>query len=156
MSLPAHLVLALAPALGLGACASTSGGASGPGAATYARADEVQMEPDDASPSATVRSCFSAKPAPDGAIAYGLEFLFAFGHECSMSGVAAKAGPGVWVDAEHDNGCRLTLAWQDGGWSLSDPDGHCREEYCGARGHLEQRFTAGQREDYDAACGKPQ
>lgn len=121
----------------LTACGST---ASSVKPATYAAANEL-LDPDSDDPdkTITVTNCLSVKPANAGAIEYKFALHFAYDHMCEMGGTARLVKPGVWEDASQ-GGCRLVIENDGKGWSVSDPDNTCRDEWCGARGYIGHSF----------------
>jgi hypothetical protein len=95
-----------------------------------------------------VEDCLSVELASDESkLKYSFSFNFPFDHECSMSGMADKVGPGKWVQefalAGDDAGmCRLEIERDaKGTWTVQDA-ANCREEFCGARGHIGHSFPA--------------
>lgn len=91
----------------------------------------------------TSTDCLSVKWGRQSGIDFSFELIGANGHSCSMSGHAERQGriwryqPDPAATDEAERSCRFELTPRRHTLLLSDPNGTCRQYYCGARAGID-------------------
>ena len=105
------------------------------------------------------RDCLSIRSGGKGEIEFALQLVRANAHQCSLEGraVAVAGGYGFLPDPKvHDEiaqKCRLQLKIKRHTIELQDPEGHCRQVFCGARAGIDGTEFLRSRQSEKACSG---
>ena len=103
--------------------------------------------------------CLSIRPGGKGEIEFALQLVRANAHQCSLEGRAVPVEGGYRFLPEpqaHDEAeqkCRLLLKIKRHTIELQDPEGHCRQVFCGARAGIDGTEFLRSRQSEKACSG---
>lgn len=86
--------------------------------------------------------CLTIKPSKENTLHFSFNLVGANGHTCSMEGEAVFTGSAYQSVPDADDpdvpqDCRLQIHIRRNTIALSDPDGACREYFCGVRAGID-------------------